>query len=203
MEIFEYTDTETDYLARQDKILGDAIVRIGHLERPVTPDLFGALANSIVSQQISTRAAETVWGRLVTLVGEVTPETIAEHSAEALRGCGMSLRKAGYLHGAAAAVVEDGLSLPELSRLPDEEIIKRMTALPGVGVWTVEMLMIFSMCRPDVVSYNDLAIRRGMMRLYGLSELTRPEFDEYRQRWSPYGSVASLYLWAIAHRTDW
>lgn len=87
--------------------------------------------------------------------------------------------------------------------MPDDEVIRRLTALPGVGVWTAEMLMIFSMQRPDVVSFGDAAIRRGIMRLYGLQTLGRTEFDVYRSRWSPHGSVASFYLWAVAHRKEW
>jgi len=77
-------------------------------------------------------------------------------------------------------------------------VIKRLVSLPGVGVWTAEMMLIFSLQRPDVVSWGDYGIRKGMMKLYGLDELTREQFDKYRKRYSPYGSVASLYLWEIA-----
>ena len=90
--------------------------------------------------------------------------------------------------------------LDDFPSLPDAEIISRLSALDGVGVWTAEMLLIFSLQRPDVVSWGDLAIRRGMMALYGLNSLTRTQFDNYRKRYSPYGSVASLYLWALAAR---
>ena len=121
---------------------------------------------------------------------------------EALRGCGLSLRKAGYLREAARAALEGRLDGAELAAMSDREVVDRLTALPGVGVWTAEMLMIFSMQRPDVVSYGDLAIRRGVMRLYGLESLSRREFETYRSRWSPYGTVASFYLWAVAHEPD-
>nr|MCU0538679.1 DNA-3-methyladenine glycosylase 2 family protein [Desulfobacterales bacterium] len=96
------------------------------------------------------------------------------------------------------AALRGDLDLAELGRLPDEGVIRKLSALPGIGVWTAEMLLIFSLCRPDVVSWGDLAIRRGMMRLYGLKELSRPRFDRFRKRYSPYGSVASLYLWAVS-----
>ena len=96
---------------------------------------------------------------------------------------------------------QNELNIAELATLPDAEIIRRLSSLNGVGVWTAEMLLIFSLERPDVVSWGDLAIRRGMMNLYGLDSLTREQFERYRKRYSPYGSVASLYLWALAVRT--
>ena len=92
------------------------------------------------------------------------------------------------------------LDLAGLRSLSDADVILRLTALPGVGRWTAEMYLLFSLQRPDVVSWGDLAIRRGMMNLYGLTTLSREEFDRYRRRYSPYGSVASLYLWAVSHR---
>ena len=95
---------------------------------------------------------------------------------------------------------QNELNIAELATLSDAEIIRRLSSLNGVGVWTAEMLLIFSLERPDVVSWGDLAIRRGMMNLYGLDSLTREQFDRYRKRYSPYGSVASLYLWALAVR---
>lgn len=202
MEIFRYSAVETDYLAERDPVLGRAIRRIGPIERRVTPDLFEALAGSIVGQQISGKAAETVWRRLNALTGGVTPQSIVQAAVEALRGCGLSLRKVGYLQEAARAALEGRLDEKELAAMSDREVVDRLTALPGVGVWTAEMLMIFSMQRPDVVSFGDLAIRRGVMRLYGLESLSRREFETYRSRWSPYGTVASFYLWAVAHEPD-
>ena len=111
------------------------------------------------------------------------------------------MRKAGYIKGIGEAVMQGQLKIDELPGLSDAEIIKRLSALHGVGVWTAEMLLIFSMQRPDVVSWGDLAIRRGMMNLYGLQALDKAEFARYRQRYSPYGSVASLYLWRLAAET--
>lgn len=202
MGIFRYSAVETDYLAERDPVLGRAIRRIGPIERRVTPDLFEALAESIVGQQISGKAAETVWRRLTTLTGGVTPQNVVQAAVEELRSCGLSLRKVGYLQEAARAALEGRLDEKELAAMSDSEVVDRLTALPGVGVWTAEMLMIFSMQRPDVVSYGDLAIRRGVMHLYGLESLSRREFETYRSRWSPYGTVASFYLWAVAHEPD-
>jgi DNA-3-methyladenine glycosylase II len=195
---FPYGEAEIDYLRRRDRRLGKAIDDIGMIERPVTPDLFAALAKSIVSQQISRKAAAAVWERFQGRFLEVIPTHIADADIATIQQCGLSLRKAQYIKGIATAVARGELTLRELNALPDDEVIKRLSSLHGIGVWTAEMLLIFSLCRPDVVSWGDLAIRRGMMNLYGLKELSKDQFDRYRKRYSPHGSVASLYLWALS-----
>lgn len=200
MQIFRYGPAEISYLTKRDRKLGDAISEIGRIERPVMPDLFEALVAGIASQQISAKAATTVWRRMEERFGRVSPETIAAAPADEIQQCGISMRKAGYIKRIGETVAGGSLSLDQLKTAPDEEVIARLTALSGVGIWTAEMLLIFSMERPDVVSWGDLAIRRGMMRLYGLGTLDREAFERYRRRYSPFGSVASLYLWEISHR---
>ena len=199
MRIFKYGPTEVNYLKKQDELLGTAIDRIGMIDRETNPDLFTALINSIISQQISKKAAATVWSRMCECFGDITPEIIASVPVEKIQKCGLSMRKAGYIKNISEHEAQGELNLSEFSNLSDVEIVKRLTALKGVGIWTVEMLMIFSLERPDVVSWGDLAIRRGMMNLYGLEALTKTEFDAFRKRYSPYGSVASLYLWELSH----
>lgn len=198
MPIFEYGDQEIDHLKRKDKKLAKVIEQIGKIEREITPDPFIALISSIVSQQISNKAAETVWNRLNKLLTVVTPENIAQAKLEDIQSCGMSIRKAGYIKGIADAALSGEVDFDILYTMSDEAIIKQLTKLSGVGVWTVEMLLIFSLGRPDVLSYKDLAICRGMMKLYNLKELPKEKFEVYRKRYSPYGSVASLYLWALS-----
>ena len=197
MPIFEYGQKELDYLKRRDKKLGVAIDQIGIIKREITPDPFTALISSIVSQQISNKAAGTVWNRLLQRLGTITPESIAQANLFEIKGCGMSERKAGYIKGIADKATSE-MDFKSLHTLTDDEIIKKLSALHGVGVWTAEMLLIFSLCRPNVVSYKDLAICRGMMNLYSLQELPKQKFEMYRKRYSPYGSVASLYLWALS-----
>jgi methylated-DNA-[protein]-cysteine S-methyltransferase/DNA-3-methyladenine glycosylase II len=168
------------------------------IEREVIPDPFTALVSCIVSQQISNKAAETVWNRLLKMLQCITPESIAMASLEEIQGCGMTMKKAGYIKGIAEAAATGRVDFKNLHTLSDEEIIKMLSSLHGVGIWTAEMILIFSLCRPDVLSYDDLAIRRGMMILYGLKELPREKFLRYKKRYSPYGSIASLYLWVIS-----
>ncbi|MEL7567859.1 MAG: DNA-3-methyladenine glycosylase 2 family protein [Dehalobacterium sp.] len=198
MPYFEYGDREIEYLKKKDKKLGAAIDRIGHIRREVKPDTFFAIINSIISQQISSKAADTVVERLQALLGKITPGNIVFADEAAIQKCGMSMKKVAYIKSIGNAVFSGELDLNALYALPDEEVIKRLVALPGIGVWTAEMLLLFSFCHPDVVSYGDLAIRRGMMNLYGLKELPKEKFLRYRKRYSPYGSVASLYLWRLS-----
>ena len=200
MQIFRYGKIEIDYLRSRDKKLGSAIDEIGMIERRVIPNIFTALVASVAGQQVSAKAAETVWGRMEKRFGTITPAAIAAATAEEIQQCGMSMRKAGYIKRIGDAVAGGDPDLAALPALTDDEVIARLTALDGVGVWTAEMMLIFSMQRPDVVSWGDFAIRRGMMRLYGKETLDRAAFDRYRRRYSPYGSVASLYLWEISHR---
>ena len=193
---FTYGEQETNYLKSRDETLGQAIGKIGMIRREVRKDNFEALNMSIVSQQISRKAADSIWNRLVDKFGVISAESISNADLNDIQKCGMSLRKAGYIKGLARAVMNGEIIFDELVPMSDDEIIAKLSSFPGIGVWTAEMFLIFSMCRMDVLSWGDLAIRRGMMNLYGLSDLTREQFEKYRIKYSPYGSVASLYLWA-------
>jgi 3-methyladenine DNA glycosylase/8-oxoguanine DNA glycosylase len=198
MHLFLYGKAEIDHLKSRDKKLGRAIDRIGMIERQVMPDLFKALVHSVVAQQISSKAATTVWERLCGRLLDITPCKVASAAVSDIQQCGLSMRKARYIKGIGEAASQGDLDFLELREMPDDRVIEKLSSLPGIGVWTAEMLLIFSLCRPDVVSWGDLAIRRGMMNLYGLKELSKKQFDRFRKRYSPCGSVASLYLWALS-----
>jgi DNA-3-methyladenine glycosylase II len=189
---------ELDYLRKKDKKLGEAIDRIGFIEREVIPDLFTALVNSIVAQQISIKAVDTIWGRMEERFGEITAPNIAKQAVEDVQQCGMTMKKAVWIKSIAESVCTGDLDLNELAQLPDEEVCRRLCLLDGIGLWTAEMLMTFSLQRKDVVSWGDLAIRRGMMRLYHHKKLDKAKFERYKKRYSPYGTIASLYLWRIS-----
>ena len=187
-----------DHLTRCDPALGAYITRYGPLERPLIPDQFEAIATNIVSQQISGKAAETVLARLRGQLGQLTPERLLAGTDDTLRGCGLSTRKVAYLRAAAEAMTDSRLRAEKLEGLPDEEAIRRLDALPGIGRWTAEMLLIFSFGRPDILSFDDLGIRRGLTRLHGIDRFPPDVRARYRALYSPYGTTASFYLWRIA-----
>ncbi len=167
MQYFLYTDAETDYLKKKDKRLAAAIERIGPIQRSVNPDLFTALISSIVSQQISSKAGETVWNRMCSAITPLTPQALSATSEETIQSFGMSFRKARYIQCAARAVCNGDIDLDSLRQKTDDEVCRILSSLPGIGTWTAEMLMLFSMNRKNIFSYNDLAIHRGLRILYG------------------------------------
>lgn len=197
-QFFEYGEEEVAYLKSRCTRMAEAIDAIGHIDRPVIPDLYAALVNSIVGQQISTAAHKTIWKRMNDTLGQVTPERVAALCGDELQAFGISHRKAGYILGVTERVLDGRLDLAGLADLPDSEVERRLVELPGIGTWTAEMLMTFSMQRPDIMSYGDLAIQRGLRMLYHHRAITPKLFAKYRRRFSPHGTVASIYLWAIA-----
>ena len=194
---FPYSQKELDYLSERDPLLGGVIRSVGFIARTVEEDVFSAVVHHIIGQQISMGAQETVWRRLQELLGEVTPDTLADANTEAVKGCGMTYRKADYIRDFAQKVRSGEFDVEALREMEDGEAVKALSALRGVGEWTAEMLLLFCLRRRDVLSYGDLGIRRGMMKLYGWTTMTREQFEECRERYSPYGSVASFYLWAV------
>lgn len=197
-QFFHYDQNALDHLKAREPLLGREIDRIGWIEREIIPDLFAALIYSIVGQQISNKAAATVWMRMQDRFTEITPVRLDMLSAEEIQKCGLSMRKAGYIKNIAGVIMREELSLEALHSQPDQIVIEQLVQLPGIGVWTAEMLLIFSLQRPDILSWGDLAIRRGMIVLYGEQQINKTSFEHYRRLYSPFGSVASLYLWQIA-----
>lgn len=193
-----YGEKEITFLKNKDEKLATAIDRIGLIERALRPDLFEALINSIVGQQISTKAHVTVWNRMKETFGDITPTLIQSLPDDELQAVGLSYRKVSYMKQSAEHVLNGTVDLETLPTKSDAEVCEALCALPGIGVWTAEMLMTFSMGRMDILSYGDFAIRKGMRMLYRHRELTPKLFAKYKRRYSPYASVAALYFWAIA-----
>ena len=195
---FPYGEEATQYLKSRDERLGRVIDQVGHVYREVDEDLFSALVHHIVGQQISTKAQATVWRRMQEALGRVDAETVSAAGTEGLQKLGISYRKAEYIAEFADLVGREELDLEDLRDNSDQEVIRRLSALRGVGRWTAEMLLLFCMERPDVFSYDDLALQRGLRMVYHHRRISRELFEKYRRRFSPWGSVASLYLWAVA-----
>lgn len=198
MAFFQYSDEAKEYLRKNDQRLAEVIDQVGPIEREIIPDLFEALVNSIIGQQISMKAAATVWRNMKIRFGSITPERILEESLEDLQSCGISMRKAVYIREAAEKVISGDLPIEQLRLMDDQEVIEELTKLKGIGVWTAEMLLIFSMQRQDVLSFDDFAIHRGLRMVYHHRRIDRKRFDKYRRRYSPYATLAALYLWEVA-----
>lgn len=194
---FEYGENELSYLKSKDKRLAKAIEKIGFVEYGVIPDLFEALVFNIVGQQISMKAMDTVWRRMQDRFGSITPQTIASLETGVIQSTGITMKKAMYIKGIAESILSGEFDIEHVKDLPDENVIAELSQLKGVGKWTAEMLMIFSLERKDILSWDDLAIRRGICKLYHHKELTKERFEKYRRRYSPYGTIASFYLWML------
>ena len=198
MPSFEYGEREIEYLSKRDKRLAAVIAQLGHLERPVEDDLFAGVVHHIIGQQISGAAQRSIWQRALDRYGAITPAAIDAASEEELQSLGISFRKAAYIKDFAAKVESGEFDLDAVAHMGDQEAIAALSSLKGIGVWTAEMLLLFNLQRPDILSYGDLGIQRGMRMLYRHRSIDRERFERYRRRYSPYGSVASLYLWAVA-----
>ncbi len=184
-------------LCRQAPEFTDILRNAGIHSFECSGDLFPALVRSIISQQLAIRAADAIHRRVEQLLGSITPERLKQVDQKDLRRCGLSQRKIDSITGAADAVLSGKKNFRKIAELPDNEIIQELISLKGVGVWTAEMLLIFALGRPDVLSFSDLGIRRGIMALNHLDSLSRNDFEFYRKRYSPYGTLASLCLWKI------
>jgi DNA-3-methyladenine glycosylase II len=188
-------------LMRRDPILGAAIKRIGVCEMAgrQRSDHLSALVGAIVSQQLSTKAAATIFGRFLSLFPDKqipNAAAIAALDDAALRGVGLSGQKVGYLRDLSARIADGRLRLEELDALPDEVVIERLTAVKGFGRWTAEMFLMFRLHRPDVLPVGDLGIVNAVRKLYRLRKSPDPKrLQKIGEVWRPYRSVASWYLW--------
>ena len=199
--------TEADYqkarrlLMRRDPILGGAIKRIGpcRMAERQRKDHLTALIGAIVSQQLSTKAAATIFGRFAALFpdNQITNAAAIDTFDDAtLRGVGLSGQKVSYLRDLSARIADGRLNLDELNALPDEQVIERLTAVKGFGRWTAEMFLMFRLHRPDVLPAGDLGIVNAIQRLYRLRKRPDPKrILKMGEAWRPYRSVASWYLW--------
>ncbi len=195
---FQYDETATEYLKQKDKRLAEVIQKIGKIEREVDSDLFSSVVHHIIGQQISTKAQATIWQRMQDNLGAVNADTILNAGIGRLQSFGMTFKKAEYITDFAVKVKNGAFDLQGISAKSDDEVISELSRLKGIGVWTAEMILLFCMQRPNVFSYGDLAVLRGMRMVYHHRAIGRKLFEKYRRRLSPYCSVASLYFWAVA-----
>ena len=196
-------DPAVEHLRAADETLARLIDERGPLDlearrRGRPSDAYGTLLRSIVGQQLSVKAAATIYGRLVELFGGETPapQALLDADQDALRAVGLSGAKVRYVRSLAEHVLSGELELERLPDMGDEEVERELTAVKGLGQWTAHMFMIFHLARPDVLPVGDLGVRRAVERAYGYEGLpTKEELEMLGERWRPYRTLASLYLW--------
>jgi DNA-3-methyladenine glycosylase II len=202
-EVLEVSDEALDHLSKADDVMAKLIEEHGPLDlekrtatRPA--DAYGALLRSIVGQQLSVKAARTIYERLLDLFGGTTPtpDELLAAEPEALRAAGLSGAKVKYVRSLAEHVRDGELHLGSLDDMSDDAVIAELTAVKGLGEWTSHMFLMFHLRRPDVLPVGDQGIRRAVERLYGLETIPDAEtLERLGERWAPYRTLASMYLW--------
>jgi DNA-3-methyladenine glycosylase II len=198
-----YTDEAVEHLRASDDTMKRLIDDRGPLDddarqRGRPADAYGALLRSIVGQQLSTKAARSIYGRLTEQFGgrTPTPQELLDADPEVVRSAGLSRAKVKYIRSLAEHVVSGDLELERLPDMGDEEVAREVTTVKGLGQWTADMFLIFHLGRPDVLPVGDLGVRRAVERAYGLEALPdAEELERLGERWRPHRSLAALYLW--------
>jgi DNA-3-methyladenine glycosylase II len=186
------------HFRKADPILAGVIKQVGPCTLKPQRDRFNMLVRSIISQQISTAAARSIRAKLEALIApaRVSPEVLAQFSVEQLKSAGLSSQKATYLHDLSAKAADGTVRLKIIGRLKDEEVIEELIQVKGIGRWTAQMFLIFSLGRPDVFPPDDLGIKMALRDLYGLSDLpTKAEAHAIAAAWTPHSTFATWYLW--------
>ncbi len=191
-------DEAIKHLKKSDPILAAIIEKVPPFEKHKAGNYFEALLESIVSQQLSVKAADTIWGRFIALLPEkkVLPEEVLRLEDQKIRDAGISWQKISYIKDLAKKTVESGILFEQFEIMTDEEIITELVKVKGIGRWTAEMFLMFAMDRPDIFSYGDLGLRRAIEKAYQLGhEPTQVEAVKITEKWKPYRTIACRYLW--------
>ena len=190
----DYWETAKKELSDNDIILSRIINKFDDLELISRGDIFFTLIRSIIGQQISVKAASTVWSRFTEKVGEITPKNILSVDFEDLRSCGLTQKKTEYVIGISESWHE--YSLFDWNKMDDEEVIEKLIKLRGVGKWTAEMILIFTLLRPDVFPIGDIGMIRGIEKSYNSGvRMSNEELYALSEKWKPWRTVACCYMW--------
>ena len=200
MENFSPALPDWQRVLLQDKILGNIILSHKEIEQLPHEDIYLSLLSSIISQQLSTKVARVIKNRFLSLFPEnyPVPALVLAQPDEILRSVGLSFQKLGYIRNVAAFAEAGNLDYPLIARLPDEELINHLTQIKGVGRWTAEMILMFTLTRPDVFPVDDLGIQNAIKKHYGLTQTgkeLKSEMIRIADAWRPYRTLASRYLW--------
>ena len=196
----EYWDDACKHLARRDRVMKKLIPQFGEARLQSKGDAFTTLARSITGQQISVKAAQSVWERFASLVGrashKLAPAAVLSHEVVALREAGLSVRKAEYLRDLARHFESGQVHVKQWAQMDDEAIVEELVAIRGIGRWTAEMFLIFYLMRPNILPLDDVGLIKGISQHYFSGEpVSRAEAREVGEAWAPFRSVATWYLW--------
>lgn len=195
--------SEKEWLAMRDGTLGAALKNLDSIKREIISDPFSGLVHAVSGQQISGKAHSAIWAKICQKTGSIQPEKFVKLSPEEFRAFGLSSKKSQYIKNIAEAFVRGELNPKTMESMTNEEISTLLSRFPGIGPWTIEMLLIFTFKRPDIFSFGDLGIKKGLMCLHKLPALNRELFEYYRALYSPCGTAASLCFWEIASKPRW
>ena len=198
-ELFKISDEVLDYLKSCEK-MAFLIDHFGRIEeREIVTDPFMGMIYNIIYQQVSFASGNTIWKRWDEKYGGATPEMILEAEEEELRGCGLSRSKVSYVKNLAEAAISDDryMSRDKLSHMTNDEIHNLYIKIKGIGPWSVKMFLIFTLGREDIRSYGDLALKKGVEWLYGEKDINEERYMELTERYLPYNTAASFYIWEI------
>jgi len=191
----EYWSEACAELCVKDPVLAKVIKKYPEPILTSKGDLFSTLIRSIVGQQISVLAADAIWGRFIALVGEVSPEPILKPTPEMLKNCGLTSRKVEYIRGISETWTREYAGL-DWDILSDDEVKRKLIALRGVGPWTAEMILMFSLLRPDIFPIDDIGAIRAIENIYNRGEvMTKDELLDQANIWAPWRTVATWFLW--------
>ena len=192
----EYWDDACRHLVKSDRVMKRLIPQFGQARLESRGDAFVTLARSIVGQQISVKAAQTVWDRFTQLSRRLTPSQVLKLKVDDMRAAGLSARKVEYLVDLALHFEQGQVSVKAWTQMSDDDIINELVAIRGIGRWTAEMFLIFHLMRPNVLPLDDVGLINGISRNYFSGEaVSRSEAREVAQAWAPYCSVATWYIW--------
>jgi len=192
----EYWERAKRALRRADPVMGDIIRRHPRVHMVARGDAFLTLARAIAGQQISVKAAQSVWNRVVTLCVEMTPDRVLAQQRPSLRACGLSDRKVEYIADLARHFADGTVHVARWPQMDDEEVIAELVQVRGIGRWTAEMFLMFNLLRPNVLPLDDLGLQKAMRLIYFKGRKVSPgRMRKLGETWQPYRSVATWYLW--------
>lgn len=189
------TKDSLDYLSRQDAVLGEIIQKYGVLDLELRDDLFSSLVSTIIGQQLSNKAADTITARVRQAVGDFTAKNFVSADASELRKCGVSNQKLSYIIELADKILSGEIDLESVKLLDDDKLITSLQKIKGIGKWSAEMTALFSLGRMNIFCYDDVALRNAVMKFHNYKTLSPHRFEILRNKYKPYCSIASVYYY--------